>query len=461
MRFSQSKRSSFRPSLSFILFIVLIGVLWLAGGASRSDALGQTVVRTAAWLSLIVFAFFGSRPCCDGSRSVSILLGLATGLVLVQLVPLPPAFWLALPGRATLADAAVVGGFPQPWRPWAIAPDATVNAASSLIVPIAVFVLLTGLNPAERSRTPGVMLCIVTASTVLALIQVSVGNFDHPFVNDTVGQVGGIFANRNHFALFTALGCLVAPVWAILGGRRPGWRAPVAFGLVLLFALTILASGSRAGLGLGAIGLTIGLFLARHGLRHELRRAPRWAFPTVVAVIVLTITIVVLISVGNNRAVAVNRVFIEEPGQDMRTRGLPTVFAMIRDYFPFGSGFGGFDTIFRMHEPFALLKVTYFNHAHNDFFEIVLDSGLPGLLLLLGALAWWAVSSVRTWRSGLSDTDVYAKLGSAILLLIIIASAFDYPARTPMIMACVVIAALWLNGWATPRSALPSDGQSI
>ena len=31
-----------------------------------------------------------------------------------------------------------------------------------------------------------------------------------------------------------------------------------------------------------------------------------------------------------------------------------------------------------------------------------------------------------------------------VLLLVIVASAFDYPARTPMIMAITVIAAAWL-----------------
>lgn len=461
MRISPSKRSPFRLSLSFVLFIALIGALWLAGGASRSDALGQTVVRAAAWLALITFALFSSRPYHGGNRSVAILLGLAVALVLLQLVPLPPVLWLILPGHSMLADAAVIGDFPQPWRPWTIAPDATLNAASSLIVPVAIIVLLGGISPAERLRMPGVMLCVVTASTLLALIQASVGNFNHPFVNDSVGQIGGIFANRNHFALFTAFGCLLAPVWAVLDGRRVSWRAPVALGLVLLFALTILASGSRAGLGLGAVGLAIGLFLARHGLRRELSRAPRWAFPAAIAAIILTVAVVVVISVGNDRAIAVNRVFIEEPGQDMRSRGLPTVLTMIQEYFPFGSGFGGFDTVFRIHEPFALLKVTYFNHAHNDFLEIVLDSGLPGLLLLLSALSWWVISSVRTWRNGSDDNDVHAKLGSAMLLLVIIASAFDYPARTPMIMACVVIAALWLSGWTASRSALPTEGQSI
>jgi len=114
-----------------------------------------------------------------------------------------------------------------------------------------------------------------------------------------------------------------------------------------------------------------------------------------------------------------------------------------------GSGFGGFDPIFRINEPFDLLKTTYFNHAHNDFLEIVLDGGLPAALLLAGALAWWGYASFRAVRSTLvAPDDVPPLLGSALLLLLCIASLFDYPARTPMMMAMTIIAAIWL---AQPR----------
>jgi hypothetical protein len=39
-------------------------------------------------------------------------------------------------------------------------------------------------------------------------------------------------------------------------------------------------------------------------------------------------------------------------------------------------------------------------------------------------------------------------LGSVMLLLVFGASIIDYPARTPMMMAVIVIAAIWLSGHA-------------
>lgn len=435
--------------------------LLVAGGGSRGDLLGQAVVRSVAWSVVVVAILFGGRPSFGHARPVGLLLAATIALALVQLIPLPPAMWQALPGRAMLAEAASASGQAQPWRPWSIVPGATANAAGSLIVPAATLLLATGIREREREWLPGLLLCVVAASTLLGLLQLSGAGLDNPLINETPGMMSGSFANRNHYALFLALGCLLVPAWAFLDGRRPHWRAPVGFGLTVLFLLTILASGSRAGMALGALALGLGLLVTRGSIKRELSRYPRWVLPALLAAMVAVIAIFVLISVAADRAVSISRTFEIDPGQDMRSRGLPTVFAMIGTYFPFGAGYGGFDPIFRIHEPFALLKPTYFNHAHDDLIEVVLDGGLPGLLLLLGAIAWWGWASIRAWRAG--SHLAIARLGSAMLLLILLASAFDYPARTPMMMATIVLAALWLAAArkSGTRPALPAGGQHL
>lgn len=447
-----------RWSIFLPLLVLLLASIWVAGGASRADVLGQPIARGAAWALLITAIVFGRWPDTFPKPVLFILLA-AVLLPLLQLLPLPPEVWQSLPGRAPFT-AAITEDL---WRPWSIVPDATINAVSSLIVPVATFFLVSGLGKSERRWLPGLLLLLVLASTLVGLLQFSGARFDHPLVNDSVGAVSGTFANRNHFALFTAFGCLLAPVWALAEGRRPGWRGPAAVGLVLLFALTILASGSRAGMLVGAIALCIALALCWQSVQRELARAPRWVFPAFIAAIITIVVAFVLISFTADRAASINRALAMDAGEDMRSRGLPTVIEMIKAYFPAGTGFGSFDPIFRMHEPFSLLKRTYFNHAHNDFLEIVLDGGLLALLLLLGALGWWAIASVRAWRAGPSSHNMVPKVGSAILLLVLIASVFDYAARTPMMMAVIVIAAFWLSRGAAARSsaALPEQDQHL
>ena len=451
----------FRPSLPFCLLVLLLAVLWVAGGASRADASGQVLVRSASAVVLVIAILLGVRPVFSRMRPVLFLLLAAATLALLQLLPLPPAIWELLPGRHVFVEPMRANGIGEPWRPLAIVPGAAVNAAASLILPTTALVLTAGLPDTERKRLPGLVLVLVSLSMLLGLLQFSGAAINNPFINDTPGQVSGSFANRNHLALFLALGCLLAPVWAFLDGHEPRWRGPTAFGLVLLFVLTILASGSRTGLLLGVLALGIGFMVVRRGVGRALGRYPRWVFPALISALVGVIAIFVLISFTADRALSITRVLAADPGQDMRALSLPTVLAMIGDYFPFGSGLGGFDRIFRIHETLPLLSLTYFNHAHNDWLEIVLDAGLPGLLLLLAAVLWWTWASVRAWRAG--PRHALPKLGSAMLLLMMIASIFDYPARTPMIMAMIIIAGMWLSGNPDERvsPSLPKADQHL
>lgn len=459
----RSTGSHTRPGLSFCLLGILLVTVWIAGGASRGDVPGQVIVRGVTWSLLVIALLFSPRPAIGEARPVLLILLGAVTLALVQLVPLPPVVWQALPGRNMIVRAAALTGEPQPWRPWSMVPGATVNAASSLVVPAATLLLAAGLRPTERTWLPGVVLGLVVAAMLSGLLQFSGATFDNPLINDTSGEVSGMFANRNHFALFMAMGCVLAPAWAFREGRQPLWRGLIALGLTLLFALTILASGSRAGLALGALGITLGLAIVWQGIQRSLSRYPRWVFPALVGGFVTLVVIFVLASVAADRAVAISRVFAVDPGQDMRSRGLPTVLTMIGHYFPVGAGLGSFDPIFRINEPFSLLKPTYFNHAHNDMLEVTLDAGLPGLLLLVTALVWWAWASLRAWRAGVGARYALPKLGSALLLLLIVASLLDYPARTPIMMAIVALAAWWLSAArSVPISpSLPNSDQHL
>jgi O-antigen ligase len=188
---------------------------------------------------------------------------------------------------------------------------------------------------------------------------------------------------------------------------------------------------------------------------------PRWIAPVMIAFALGCVGLVVWLSLSADRAVYLNRVASMDVEQDMRVRALPVVWSMIGEYFPVGTGAGAFDPIFRIHEPFSLLKPTYFNHAHNDYLEVILDTGLPGLLILLAALVWWGWKSIRVWGSDAGAAAKTGRLGSTVILLVLIASAVDYPARTPLIMALLVVAAAWLADGARGLDALRTSKQSV
>ena len=434
----------FSARLSFWLLSALLVILWIAGGASRADVLGQGVVRFFAWTFLIAFTLFAARFAWRTVRPVAIFLGLAIIVVALQLVPLPPAIWMTLPGRELLMHAAEVIGQPQPWRPLSISPGATVNALGSLVVPAVVLILCAQLNREQYWRIAALLLALIFAGCLLALLQFSGASFDNPFINYNTGSVSGNFANRNHFALFVAWGCLIAPILGFRGDRPSRWKAIASVALIPFLLLVILATGSRAGIVLGVLAIFAGFFLIRGPALRELRLLPRWGVFALVGALSVGLIGAVILAFTLGRAVALDRALELEAVDDLRSRALPYVLEALWHFFPAGAGFGTFDPVYRIGEPDALLQHPYFNHAHNDWVEVVLDGGLAGAALLLGGIGWMMLSIMRLWRRKRQSARL-AWAGATALILTMLASVLDYPARTPMIMAAIIIFAVWLN----------------
>ncbi|MFK4002579.1 O-antigen ligase family protein [Qipengyuania sp. NPDC077563] len=432
------------PRAAFILLAAFMLIVWIAGGASRADVLGQVVVRIAAWLILIVTVLVLPRPDWRATAPVTVLLAASIGLVVLQLVPLPSSLWANLPGREVLAQTAIVIAQPQPWRPISISPGATVNALSSLVVPAVVLLLLAQFTARDHKRLVVLMLGLIVASGLIGVLQFAGSSFQNPFVNNVANSVSGTFANRNHFALFIAVGCILAPVWAFGDRDASLWKMFCAIGLITVFALVILATGSRAGMLIGLAAIVLGLLSVGSHFRKAIKVLPQRVWLPVVAVFIVLLVLAIVLSISLDRAVSVDRAFSLNAAEDGRTAALPTVWQLTWLVFPIGAGFGTFDPLFRIYEPDYLLGPSYWNQAHNDWLAIVLDGGLVALILLCTAWIWWARRSIRVWLMSVDEQALRARAGANIILLIGLASFVDYPARTPIIMSVLVVAAVWL-----------------
>jgi O-antigen ligase len=84
------------------------------------------------------------------------------------------------------------------------------------------------------------------------------------------------------------------------------------------------------------------------------------------------------------------------------------------------------------------------NQAHDDYLQIVMEAGLPGLLLLLVFLGWWGWTSVQLWRRTDDGDKALGRLGSVLILLMMLASIVDYPVRMPLIMVLAAQSAAWM-----------------
>jgi len=433
------------------LLLILFATLCFVGGASREDVLAQAVIRAIAVLLMLIQISVGRLPQLGRYRACVWLLGAMIAVAALQLVPLPPALWTALPGRELVASIPLDA---QPWRPLNLMPDAGWNALFSLLVPLCVLVLIASMDSKNIGRVRHLMLGAVVFSALLGLLQAVGIAPDNRLINGSATDYAGTFANRNHQALFLAIGIAIAWFW---GFERAGsWRNRrlwFAVCIVSLLAITILVTGSRSGALLGALAVVASVPLAQS------RRANGNRLPVVGWIVLALVGVgaVLLLGLYFGRAQSLYRVTNLDWNDELRLRTLPTVWQVIRTYFPFGAGLGTFDSVFRAAEPFSLLRQTYFNHAHDDFAETVIETGIFGPIIILSATFWLvrrtAASLTRGWAGARTG-----RLGALIVALILIASISDYPARTPMIMAVLAVAGCWLTDTARRREAVcPSD----
>lgn len=416
-------------------------ILWFVGGSSRADVSGQAIVRLCAWGIVIGAIFALPRLEWRTVKEPLVLFVTVTFLVVFQLVPLPPSIWTALPGRAIFAEAALLAGADQPWRPLSISPSGTSNALSSLIVPATVLLLAANLSKEHHWRIAILILSLVVGGAIVGVLQFSGSRFENPFINSGFHPVSGNFANRNHFALFLAIGCALALSWAFRRGAVR-WRAMAALGLVALFVLMILASGSRSGVIVGVLGLALAGMAVRLRLIELLRALPRNMSALLAASGICVLAGLIWLSVSLGRATSVQRGATLDSAEDLRWEIWPVVLDITQRYFPMGTGFGTFAPIFRVSEPDSLLQNRYINLAHNDWMQIVLEGGILGGIVSGIALFWFIRRSLQAWSSG--SSLMLAKVGSIVIALILAASVTDYPSRTPMVMAVLTIAAVWL-----------------
>lgn len=115
-----------------------------------------------------------------------------------------------------------------------------------------------------------------------------------------------------------------------------------------------------------------------------------------------------------------------------------TTVEAIKGSFPAGTGLGSFPQVYRTYEDPAAIGSELVNHAHNDYLEFVLELGLPGLVLILAFIFWWAWRMIGIWRSNFEGAGL-GRAGSVLVLVVVLHSMVDYPIRTSAIAALVAV----------------------
>ncbi len=431
-----------------ILGAAFLTLLALVGGASRADELQQVVVRAAAIIAFAAALWPLKLATFRDARGFVIAAALVYLLLLVQLVPLPPASWAHLPGPGREVYVRLAQQTSEVrWRPLTLSPDRTLNALAALIPATAIGLIAFALDFRGRILLARLVAGIACASAILGLIQLGAGGTSlHLYQITSENSAVGLFANRNHQAVLMACALPIVAALASIETHQEDWsnrHAALAISAALLLLMGAAATGSRMGLLLSGLGLAsamaIYLVTSRVSGTVQSRARRLWIAGTGFAIAaILPVSLLVI------RSGALARL-VNDPVDQTRTAAYGPMIQAVWAFLPFGAGFGTFDPVYRSFEPDDLLSTIYLNQAHNEPFQLAIEGGLPALALLLLFLLWWIRATVRTIRPRSSAPR--RALGMAMAsstLILMLSSLVDYPLRTPLLSGLFTIACVEL-----------------
>ena len=452
----------FRESLSgnnarFYAFAAFLALVFFTGGSSRDDVQSLVFLRPLAVLFGAYALTCMDREAWKGRTfPLYIALGLA-GLMIFQLIPLPPNLWTALPERQIFADIAGLAGIEQPWRPITLSPSRTLNSLFSLAVPITAIMLYLNLDEQRRRQAVAVIITLAGISALWAAFQLT-GSARGPLYLYNLtnnGAAVGLFANRNHQAVLLAA-TIVMLGWYGASHAITEKLAALKFyssiaGIFVLVPL-IFITGSRAGLILMApalIGAMLLVYFGRYTIESQPaikgNRSTKW-FTSRQIILFSSISLIVImaaLSIYFSRSLALDRLIGQSDVEELRGQLVPILTKIMGDYFPWGSGFGSFEYIYRIHEPQELLNPSYLNQAHNDWLQFPIEGGLPAIIIAIVAVIWAAIqffTLAQNWQHS-RYTKYTVMMAAMVMLLFLAGSIGDYPLRMPSLIAVFAVMA--------------------
>lgn len=408
----------------------------IAGGTARYGASPATFLELLSLpVVLIAAVWITSGPLTGMVKAGLLICAGFLAVPLLQLIPLPPVIWTSLPGRGFVVDAFEAAKIPLSWLPLSLSPPATLRSFLSLFPALAIFLATLTLGHRARRRMTLGLIGFGLVCVPYGLAQVASGPASglRLYEVTNVNSAVGFFANRNHFAALLYSIVPFIAVWMIHQARsrdsgRVGWIVL----MIVVYGVLILGLGmsaSRTGIALAMAAIFASVLLAWWQRRPSRRNpASRAVF------IAALIGSCVVLQFG---LVSILDRLQHDPLEDGRFTFAQVTLRAAASVFPFGSGLGSFVPFYAMFETPSDISHNYVNHAHNDWLELALETGLPGLTLALLFLAWFAIATYRIWRQSDADIDsLLAQAATVAVTLLLAHSLVDYPLRTTA-LACL------------------------
>ena len=343
------------------------------------------------------------------------------------------------------------------WQPLSIAPSLTRTDLLKFFAYVSLLLLLR-FYPLER--TPGgkeekrFVRALLVTTVNIGLIVAVVGLLQRLLWNGKIlwfftpydwgtppaeisTHASGPFVSYTHFANYltllfplTLIG-VISPTFLTPNQSRPALRLLCGFTLLLLLVaiLLSLSRGGWLGLLLG-VSLLFWLLSSATDFSPRLLPASHKSLVTGFALLVIFTLCFVGPLAGRQMDARLEETLQGEASGRMRALVWADTLSMIRDFPVWGSGLGAWPELFPRYQR-PLWPAPFFREAHNDYLELLAETGLVGF----GLLAWFFLHTGSLLWRGLKNMrrDLVPILAALLTALGIMAfhEIFDFNLQIP------------------------------
>ncbi len=419
------------PPLQQLQALLVLAVA--LGGGGVAYGLHNLAIQLAA---LAVLAANGARVAQflrQGPRILRVLVLLTLAFPLLQLLPLPAAWWQALPGRGLVVESYALAGIDSgAWAPLSLDPARTLVAFLGLLAPAAIIAVGSALEQEDRARLVVTVALAALAVMLLGTVQLASANsagMIYP-IRHAPDVLYATFANRNSTGLLFVLALILLAALPLAQERH--WLLARGAAGVLLTIGTVLTQSRSAMVLLVLAGVFVLLRLAAVAWRKQ-RRPIRLVFPAALALVALGGVLAAAALNGGRVAESLERFDTLETD---RLEMWDDAYFTAGHYWPVGSGMGTFDEVFQVHELLEYVSPRKAGRAHSDWLEIAIEGGAFALLLAAVWLGWVLLSACRRPAKDEGWLHYGAGLGLGCVAL---QSLLDYPLRNQTLLCVAAV----------------------
>jgi O-antigen ligase len=410
---------------------ILFSLILIFGGAAQFFILNDIISRISA---LTILALLLSSNGYKKYTKFTFIIIIIFLVPILQLIPLPQFLWEFFPSSDYIKSINQATGTIVHWQQISISPTRTLDSILFLIIPLAAFLLGYDADRNLQFKIVQAVLFVSIVGVLIGYIQITYGDESNFYFYEVTnfGSIVGFFANRNHHGVFLAISTLlIIPLIKVKYGHSKLYFF-IGVLINILLMITIILTESRMATLIGFACLIITLFQTK-----DLIKTSNIEYNKNNAAVILTfissflIIIYLMLMIFGPTADRFIRLANEEFN---RSDVYPIIFSAWKDFWLFGSGLGSFEWVAPQYEMQDNITYAYWNHAHNDFAQILIELGIFGLFIILLFSYIYAKFVIRFFKSSCGVNSIEFS-GLVILGALALHSIVDYPLRTPALSA--------------------------